>query len=264
METRARELRENDMENLVNTDMEASFVMKNMTAELAATFRKILMADVPSMAIYPVIVHKNTTVYETYTIVHKLRFIPLAINPDDYVFPEECDCTEFLRKDSSYDGEIINGCDKCSIEISLSVIGKWNDKSIREITSRDLWCPKYEDVFDKVPEIPLFRIKKGEEVQLSCRAFKGYGERHAMWSPVTVVHFKKIESEKDEEDIQYRENLSFNFYFEAVGSLKPSFIIEKALDLYSTQKRALSISKDSIRHRYLPCEYSWVDDPLLQ
>lgn len=248
-----------DIEKINITDKEAYFLLKNATNELAALFRKTIMVDVPSMAIYPVIIYKNTTMYESFHIIHKLRFIPLPIDPSTYLFPDECDCTRAIRGLADYKGEIIGGCEKCSIEINLSVVGGWSDTDLREITSRNLWCPEIEDLFEKIPEIPLLRIKKGEEIHLKCRAFKGVGEINAMWSPVTIVSFEKMDSDEDDEDITYREDKTYRFYFEAVGSLHPDVILRKADEIYQKKKEELSLCKRDFRMRYLPTEENWKD-----
>lgn len=254
------ELLSSNVEKIKMTETEAAFLLKNATNELAALFRKTLMVDVPSMAIYPVMIYKNTTMYESFHIIHKLRFIPLPIDPSGYLFPEECECTKILRELPNYHGEMIGGCEKCSVEISLSVVGGWNDTDLREITSRNLWCSEIEDLFENQPEIPLLRIKKGEEIHLQCRAFKGTGERNAAWSPVTVVSFEKVKKDEDSdnEDVSYKEDASYRFYFETTGSLHATDILQKAEEIYEKKKEELSFSKKELRERYLPSSH-WKD-----
>lgn len=231
-------------------DYEMKFILENATNELAALFRKIMMIKVPTMAIYPVQVYKNTTMYDTFSITRKLRFLPLRINPTRYIFPDECECVDILKKDKTYTGELIGGCDNCSCMFSLIVSG--NEK-IKKITSKDIWCKDYNNLFDDTNAIDILSIKNKEELLLTCRAFKGCGEMNAMWSPVTVVTFSKIS--KDDETPQYNENQKYEFYFESVGSLKAMNILKKTNEIYQKEKLRLSIEEYEFRHRYLSNEH---------
>lgn len=255
---------EEDLVILEQNDYSMKFILNNATNELAALFRKIMMVDVPTMAFYAVNVYKNTTMYETFNIIRTLRSIPLKINPEDYAFPEECKCTESLRKDRTYRGEIIGCCDKCSVCFGLSVVGEWEDDGIlREITIKNLWSSeeRYENILDGIPEIPIVRMKRNEELYLTARAIKGTGSSNALWSPVTIVSFFKIPKEEDDDDINskdempvYKEDQSYIFYFESVGSLSPEYILNKTNELYQKQKIILDQKKSYVRHKYLPCE----------
>jgi len=241
-----------DINIVSQTDGEIFFILDNATYELAALFRKILMIEIPIMAIYSVDVHKNTTMYETFNIIRKLRFIPLQIDPDRYKFSDECECTEMLRKDKE---KIFGGCNECSCFFSLFVCGKnFTDSSLREITSKNIYSKDVDNVFENIPEIPIVRIKKGEELYLSCRAFKGRGKDNAMWSPVTVVTFSCLNEDLINDIPSYKEDKKFIFYFESVGQLSPLSILDKANDLYQRKKIKLSEKKHDIRHRYLPDE----------
>lgn len=231
------------------TPYEMKFNLDNATNELAALFRKIMMANVPTMAIYPVQVYKNTTMYDTFSITRKLRFLPLKINPDKYSYPNECECVDVLKKDKTYRGELIGGCNKCSCSFSLIVSG--NEK-IKKVTSKDIWCKDYDNLFDDLC-MDILSIKQKEELLLTCRAFKGCGEMNAMWSPVTVVTFSKIS--KDDESLRYVENQKYEFYFEAVGSLEAMVILKKTNEIYQKEKLRLSIEEYELRHRYLPNEH---------
>lgn len=241
-------------------DVEMKFILENATNELAALFRKIIMTEVPTMAIYNVNIYKNTTVYETFNIIRKLGFIPLKINPNRYVFPEKCECTFMLRQELGNDKEIYGGCKKCSCFFSLMVYGENSNSknTIRRVTSKEIWCNDYENLFENIPEIDIVNIKNKEELMVTCKAFKGCGKTHARWSPVTVVTFSKIDnsSKEEEEDIpKYKEDQKYIFYFEAVGSLLPIDILKKANEIYQNEKFRLSREKYDIRHRYLPDEH---------
>lgn len=237
------------------TSHSMKFILNNATNELAALFRKIMMVDVPTMAFYIVNIYKNTTMYETFNIIRTIRSIPLKINPDDYPFFEDCKCTEMIRNDKSYRGEIIGGCDNCSVCFGLSVVGEWKDDILREVTIRNIWASdeKYDKILMDIPEIPIARMKRNEELYLTTRAVKGTGNDNALWSPVTIVTFCKLNSKDDDDDIPcYKEDQSFGFYFETVGSLTPMQVLNKANEIYQKQKLILNREKSDMRNKYLP------------
>jgi DNA-directed RNA polymerase alpha subunit len=254
---------EEDLVILEKNNYSMKFILNNATNELAALFRKTMMVDVPTMAFCTVNVYKNTTMYETFNIIRTLRSIPLKINPDDYIFPKECKCTEFLRNDRTYEGEIIGGCDDCSVCFGLSVVGDWKDDILREVTIKNMWSSeeKYDNILNEIPEIPIVRIKRNEELYLTTRAMKGTGNSNALWSPVTIVSFSKIEKNIISEDEPvYKEDQSYIFYFETVGSLSPEYILNKTNELYQKQKLILNQKKADVRYKYLPCKYFSEED----
>lgn len=53
---------------------------------LANTFRRLMLSDVPSMAIEKVFVYNNTSIIQDEVLVHRLGLIPLRADPRQFEF----------------------------------------------------------------------------------------------------------------------------------------------------------------------------------
>ncbi len=58
------------------------FDLIGVDASLANSFRRILLAEIPTMAIEKVYVYNNTSVIQDEVLAHRLGLIPLKANPN--------------------------------------------------------------------------------------------------------------------------------------------------------------------------------------
>ena len=65
---------------------EMEFDMVGIDASIANSFRRILLAEVPTMAIEKVHVFNNTSVIQDEVLAHRLGLIPLKANPKFFKF----------------------------------------------------------------------------------------------------------------------------------------------------------------------------------
>lgn len=99
------------------------FEQRNCDLAMANTQRRIMIAEVPTIAIDIVRVHVNTSPLFDEFIVHRLGLIPIQSRDAEHMpFSYECPCT--------------GNCENCSIEFSLDVTNT-TDHNIT-VTSRDL------------------------------------------------------------------------------------------------------------------------------
>lgn len=66
--------------------MEMLFDMIGIDASIANSFRRILLAEVPTMAIEKVLIYNNTSVIQDEVLAHRLGLIPLKANPSQFKF----------------------------------------------------------------------------------------------------------------------------------------------------------------------------------
>ena len=57
-------------------------------ASIANAFRRILMAEIPTMAIEKVYIYNNTSVMHDEILAHRLGLIPIAVDPRDFDYRE--------------------------------------------------------------------------------------------------------------------------------------------------------------------------------
>ncbi|KAI0785641.1 DNA-directed RNA polymerase [Abortiporus biennis] len=251
-----------------------NFVLENVDLALANSFRRVMMADLPTVAIDMVEVQSNTTVLPDEFIAHRLGMIPLVSK----------DCDEAIRY--TRDCTCLDGCAYCTIELTLNVA--CNEAHTMDITSNHLEIANNlydinEDSGDElskrdpffghpvgkneagVPPVLICKIRKGQELKLRCVAKKGVAKEHAKWSPCSAVAFEydphnKLrhttywfetdikqewplsENAKEEEPAREDEPYDFNakpnkFYMEVEtdGSLGPQEVVMKGLQELQTK-----------------------------
>ncbi|KAN0091098.1 DNA-directed RNA polymerase, insert domain containing protein [Tylopilus felleus] len=180
-----------------------NFVLENVDLAFANSIRRVVIADIPTVAIDIVEIHSNTTVLPDEFIAHRLGMVPLnSANCDENMrYTRDCTCLE--------------GCKYCAIELRLDA--SCNDNRTMEVTSNHLEYVEFSsnagpaDIITEgdelakrgeafghpvgkndpsVPPILICKIRKGQELHLRCVAKKGIAKEHAKWSPCSAVAFE--------------------------------------------------------------------------
>ena len=182
------------------TDSTIRFRLKNVSVAYANTLRRIMIAEVPTMAIEFVTIRENTTPLHDEYIAHRLGLIPLMSSSIEH-FNNRSDCS---CSDNS-------NCPICSVKFRLSV-KNLNDE-IRNVTTDDLKSeyrgdPQIQGKIDHQMSVKpltypvilggevhqrsvlIMKLGKNQQLDLECVATKGIGKEHAKWSPVCVAAMK--------------------------------------------------------------------------
>ena len=69
------------IEIVEDRDDELVFDMVGVDAPIANAFRRILLAEVPSVALEHVFISKNTSIIQDEILAHRLGLIPLRVDP---------------------------------------------------------------------------------------------------------------------------------------------------------------------------------------
>ncbi|KAK9477376.1 DNA-directed RNA polymerase [Lipomyces japonicus] len=241
------------------------FVLSNVDLALANSLRRVMLAEIQTIAIDLVEIEINTSVLADEFIAHRLGLIPLdSKNVEDLLrFTRDCDCDQY--------------CDKCSVELTLDA--RCTTDGTMDVYTKDLVAHQSPDVSFGRPIINdrdgrgvlICKLRKHQELRLKCIAKKGIAKEHAKWSPTSAIAFEydpwnklrhtdywfEVSSEKewpksknaDWEDPP-KENEPFdynaqpeNFYFdvEAVGSLPPNDIVTQGIKVLQ-EKLALILN----------------------
>ncbi|MBS7626360.1 DNA-directed RNA polymerase subunit D [Candidatus Bathyarchaeota archaeon] len=152
------------------------FRVNGITPAFANTLRRIMIAEVPTMAIDDVIIIENTSILFDEVLAHRLGLIPLVTDLDTYTLPDRCDCKSEL------------GCNRCRVSLTLEAGA--NDKTIT-VYSGDLKPenPTIRPVSDK---IPIVKLAPGQKLKLEAYARLGRGQEHAKWQPVSACAYKYL------------------------------------------------------------------------
>ena len=160
------------------------FVVDGITASLANTLRRIILSEVPCMAIDDIMIIENDSVLHDEILALRLGLIPLKTDLDSYNLPEECSCHSEL------------GCQLCRAVLILDVEAK---KDGRTIYSKDL-VPEDPNIAPVSGEIPIVKLAPGQRIRLEAYAKLGRGKEHAKWQPVSACTYRYMpEIELDSE-----------------------------------------------------------------
>lgn len=152
------------------------FILTDSSPAFANALRRIMISEVPSMAIDDVFFYENQSALDDETIAHRLGLIPLKTDLDSYVLPEECECKSET------------GCNRCRTVITL---GAEAEDSARTVYSGDL-KPEDPDIIPVSPRIPVVKLVPGQKIKLEAYAKLGTAKQHAKWQPVSACAYKYL------------------------------------------------------------------------
>lgn len=170
------------------------FRLRNASKAYANSLRRIIISEVPTMAVEFVKITENTSPLCDEQITHRLGLIPLSSSQSgDFNYPENCMCSEQYET-----------CPLCSVKFVL--VSENKNKEPMAVTSKDLAICDVNNASQKsVRPVSHFLLRGGVEVQrdipivilgqnqklhLECVVKKGRGSQHAKWSPVAICAMK--------------------------------------------------------------------------
>jgi DNA-directed RNA polymerase subunit D len=151
------------------------FIITGSGPAFANALRRIILAEVPTIAIEEVIIIENTLPLFDEYIAHRLGLIPLNSDIDDLNMIDECD---------NCDGA---GCSQCTVGLGLT--RESGQDATETIYSSDLEAsdPRVYAVNDN---IPIMKMGKGQRLILEAIARFGTGKEHAKFQPVSSVGYQ--------------------------------------------------------------------------
>ncbi|RVW50296.1 DNA-directed RNA polymerases I and III subunit RPAC1 [Vitis vinifera] len=211
---------------LSEDDME--FDMIGIDPSIANAFRRILIAELPTMAIEKVLIANNTSIVQDEVLAHRLGLIPIDADPRLFDYLSENDtpnekntivfnlhvCCERGGPRLTVKSNELKWLPHGS-EFPLATENTTSSSTSKPKTYTSFSCsqdslPEFSDksIGPKHPDIIIAKLGPGQEIELEAHAVKGMGKTHAKWSPVAtawyrmlpeVVLLQEIEDEKAEE-----------------------------------------------------------------
>ncbi|GAB2291697.1 DNA-directed RNA polymerases II, IV and V subunit 3 [Dionaea muscipula] len=166
------------------------FELRDTDASMANALRRVMIAEVPTIAIDLVEIEVNSSVLNDEFIAHRLGLIPLTSDKAMGMrFSRDCDACDG-------DGQ----CDYCSVEFHLHA--RCIVDQTMDVTSKDLLNPDFGVRPVEYPDAPgehasdnnnkgiiIVKLRRGQELRLRAIARKGIAKDHAKWSPAATVTF---------------------------------------------------------------------------
>jgi len=172
-----------DMKILDKGENKLRFVIEKANPAFANSLRRVLLSDIPKMAIEDVEFHlgpirdQDGREYESISplfdeiLSHRLGLVPIPTDLDFFSFQDECEC----------EGE---GCPKCSIMYVL------NKKGPCTVYSGDMEPVGDSSLKIKEDLIPLVKLSEGQAPLIYATAILGTGRTHAKWQVCHGVGYK--------------------------------------------------------------------------
>ena len=175
------------------TDEELVFDIKGIDPTIVNTLRRIMIAEVPTMAIETVIINQNTSIIPDEVLAHRLGLIPILADANDFVEKKPED--EFNDKNSmkftlnvkcykDKNGEIKNE-NIFSKDLIFIPQGNQQKKYFNKETNEYSIGLVHDDIL-------INKLTTGMEIDLECYCTKGIGRTHAKWSPVCTAYYRLI------------------------------------------------------------------------
>ncbi|WPH04111.1 DNA-directed RNA polymerase II subunit RPB3-like protein [Acrodontium crateriforme] len=182
------------------TDKSINFVLSNTTLSLANAVRRVMLAEIPTIAIDLVEIETNTSVLADEFLAHRLGLVPLSTRDvDSMVYSRDCNCDEF--------------CDNCTVMLRLHAVNRSSNQNVKvfakdlfaetvsgmplrrdgpAITTGDSLPPRGEPVItdENGNGALICQLRKGQELRLRCIARKGIAKEHAKWAPTAAIGFE--------------------------------------------------------------------------
>lgn len=160
------------------------FILSDVDLALANSLRRIMIAEIPTLAIDSVEIETNTTVLADEFIAHRLGLIPLqSADIEQLEYCRDCFCEDH--------------CDKCSVVLTLHAIGESESTTnvyakdlviVSNLMGRNIGHPIIQD--KEGNGVLICKLRKGQELSMKCVAKKGISKEHAKWGPAAAIEFE--------------------------------------------------------------------------
>nr|XP_027200421.1 DNA-directed RNA polymerases I and III subunit rpac1-like [Dermatophagoides pteronyssinus] len=166
------------------TDEEIVFDLIGVDVSIANALRRIMMVEVPTMAVETCHIYQNTGVLQDEVLCHRIGLVPFRVNPNDYHFRKSSDI--FSSENS--------------LAFQLNVMCP-QGAPVMNIYSRMLnWVPFSEDEREACKDPPrlvhddilITKLAAGQEIEATFYLEKGTGKTHAKWSPVCTASYRLL------------------------------------------------------------------------
>ncbi|KAI1720793.1 RNA polymerase rpb3/RpoA insert domain-containing protein [Ditylenchus destructor] len=190
--------------------MDVEFDLANVGASMANAIRRVLIAEVPSMAIEKVYLYQNTSVIPDEVLCHRLGLLPIYANPSHFLFPARRDLTDEDReKSNDVEEEPPGDCKeniifelhvKCKKKKGTQAATAGQTGSEKVLSGSFKWVPieKQEKIHAENPprmvhdDIIVAKMRPGQEIEARCHCVKGIGRDHAKFSPVATASYRLL------------------------------------------------------------------------
>lgn len=230
-----------------------TFDLIHIDTSISNAFRRIMIAEVPSVAVETVYMFMNTSVIQDEVLAQRIGLIPWNISPDKLSWVDESvDVNDRFTEDNT-------------IVLSLDVTCTKNPNAPKDATdpnvlyknsnvyAKDLkfephgtQAEKFRDtpVVPCDPNILIAKLRPGQEISLRAHCILGIGSDHAKFSPVATASYRLLPVIDIKEPITGKLAEKFQKCFPpgVIG------IDSKTGEAYVADARKDTVSREVLRH----------------
>ncbi|BGP03313.1 oligosaccharyl transferase glycoprotein complex, beta subunit [Rhodotorula toruloides] len=224
------------------------FDLVGVDASVANAIRRIVIAEVPTVAVENVYVWNNTSIIQDEVLAQRLGLIPLAIDPrklDMKKTPDEpptdlntvvfsliarCERRKDVKKGETDPHKIWSGVEVLSSNLSFSSRGG-QDELFGDRPPK----PAIDDIL-------VAKMRGGQEIVAELHCVKGIGKDHAKWSPVATASYRLLPTIDILADIPPELHSKFEACF------PPGVIEQRSGRLVVANARRDTVSREVLRH----------------
>lgn len=184
--------------SLDNNEMEVN--ISGIDAPLANALRRVMIADIPTMAFDKVVLYQNTSIIHDEVLAHRLGLIPVMADPD-----------EFIAKGPNDDFNEHNSI-KFKLNVKCTRKPEYKDHKMSDLLNLDpevylndctiyASSMQWEPIGNQLTELKttptilhgkilLLKLRENQEVEFEIFCSKNSGRVHAKWSPVATAFYK--------------------------------------------------------------------------
>ncbi|KAJ2376362.1 DNA-directed RNA polymerase core subunit rpc40 [Coemansia sp. RSA 2607] len=229
------------------TDIE--FDLIGVDASVANALRRILIAEIPTMAIEKVYMVNNTGIVQDEVLAHRLGLIPIKADPDEFQWKKPSaqptdQNTLVFRMDVT--------CTRNPEASADETDAKKKYINAAVYSSQLEWHPQGDQAerFAKAPirpvheDILVTKMRPGQQIVCEMHCEKGVGKDHAKFSPVATASYRLLP------EIQLLEDITG----EDADALKECFapgVIEVVTEKGVRKARVANARKDTVSREVL-------------
>eukprot|EP01027_Heterolobosea_sp_BB2_P021055 GEZU01030114.1.p1 GENE.GEZU01030114.1~~GEZU01030114.1.p1 ORF type:complete len:380 (-),score=76.18 GEZU01030114.1:121-1212(-) len=189
-----QQFKDNFKINIISLDEEQMvFDMIGVDAPIANAFRRILLSEVPTMAIEKVVINNNTSIIQDEVLAHRLGLIPIKADPRKFVFKPK-NAPLYNKPNDSLVFKLNVTCTRASKNSSEDYINgsvysnklEWVPQGVQAETFKD------DPIRPVHNDILLAKLRPGQTIDVECYVEKGIGATHAKWSPVATATYRLL------------------------------------------------------------------------
>ena len=179
------------------SERELVFDLVGVDAPVANALRRILIGELPTMAIEYVYIHNNSSVIQDEVLAHRMGLLPVQADPRLFEFapkPEVDPSDDELKHKPEANNTL-------EFRLKVKCTRQGNTVVNSHVTSSMLeWVPLEGQEHLAGPNQPgivdddivIARLGPGQEIDLTCHCIKGIGREHAKWSPVCTASYRLL------------------------------------------------------------------------